>query len=292
MSDLKDKLATAMEKADFTPTPEIMNYVWKGPKVIQEDGTIKQEQYKLIDCSKDQLTAFLNHCYEMLYNKDNKNPGRIKVKTEVYQQIFKCNAELFVRTQIANGTTRFNFLAIIRKHLNDNSLSINDLKGLALKDIISNELYEYSDIPIEVVMDSCLDKSGLFSRQHITTTFILKQGLWLTNEEYKEHEVNIKNKAKKDVEEYFKKVLGVNKKHNLKIVSTGLNLAEMKEALSIKDVKYSLMGTEKLRILRDKLLFVLLKDIDNHIDQWQNLIVKIQAIMEYKFGVNESISNK
>lgn len=291
MSDLKDKLTTAIENAAFVPAPEIMNYIWKGPKIIQNDGTIKQEQYKLIDCSKEQLVGFLNHCYEMLYNKDNKNPGRIKVKTEVYQQIFKCNAELFVRAQIANGITRFNFLAIIRRHLNDNSLSINDLKGLTLKDIISNELYEYGDIPVEVVMDSCLDKSGLFSRQHITTTFILKQGLWLTNEEYKEHEAYIKNKTKKDIEEYFKKVLGVNKKHNLKIVSTGLNLAEMKEALSIKDVKYSLMGTEKLKILRDKLLFVLLKDIDNHIEQWQNLIGKIQAIIEYKFGSNESSNN-
>ena len=291
MSDLKDKLTTAIENAAFVPAPEIMNYIWKGPKIIQNDGTIKQEQYKLIDCSKEQLVGFLNHCYEMLYNKDNKNPGRIKVKTEVYQQIFKCNAELFVRAQIANGITRFNFLAIIRRHLNDNSLSINDLKGLTLKDIISNELYEYGDIPVEVVMDSCLDKSGLFSRQHITTTFILKQGLWLTNEQYKEHEAYIKNKTKKDIEEYFKKVLGVNKKHNLKIVSTGLNLAEMKEALSIKDVKYSLMGTEKLKILRDKLLFVLLKDIDNHIEQWQNLIGKIQAIIEYKFGSNESSNN-
>jgi len=292
MTKLAEALSEAIEKSEFVPAPEIMNYIWKGPKMIQSDGTIKQDQFKLIDCSKEQLQGFLNHCYEMLYNKDNKNPGRIKVKTEVYQQIFKCNAELFIREQISNGTTRFNFLAIVRKYLNENSISMNDLKGLTLQNIIKNELYEFKDIPVEAVMDTCLDKGGLFSRQHITTTFILKQGLWLTNDEYKEHETNIKGKQKKDVEEYFKKVLNVNKKHNLKIISSGLSLVDMKEALSIKDVKYSLMGTEKLKILRDRLLFILLRDIDNHIEQWQNLSTKIRIIIDYKFGVDESTNNK
>jgi hypothetical protein len=292
MNDIQVILSDAIEKADYKPIPEIMNYVWKGPKVITADGTIEQEQHKLIDCSKEQLTGFLNHCYEMLYNKDNKNPGRMKVKTEVYQQIFKCNAELFIREQISNGTTRFNLFAIIRAYLEENNINLNDIKGYTLKDIIKNELYEFKDIPVEIVMDACLDKCGLFNRQHITTTFILKQGLWLTNNEYKEHETQIKGVAKKDVEEYFKKILNVNKKHNLKIISSGLSLEDMREALTIKDVKYSLMGNEKLRILRDRLLFVLLRDIDNHIEQWQNLMLKIQAVMEYKFGSDESVSNQ
>ena len=292
MNQLQEVLKEAIQKGNYEPAPEVMNYVWKGPKMIQPDGTIEQDQFKLVDCSKEQLQGFLNHCHEMLYNKDNRNPGRIKVKTEVYQQIFKCNAELFIRDQISNGTTRFNLFSIIRQNLEENNINLNDIKGFTLKDIINNELYEFKDIPVETVMDACLDKCGLFSRQHITTTFILKQGLWLTNDEYKEHEVNIKGLAKKDIEEYFKKVLNVNKKHNLKIISSGLSLADMKESLSIKDVKYTLMGTEKLRILRDRLLFVLLRDIDNHIEQWENLSLKIRTVMEYKFGVNESISDK
>lgn len=292
MTELQDKLQAAIEKSDYKPIPEIMNYVWKGPKIVQPDGTIYQEQHKLMDCSKEQLQNFLNHCYEMLYNKDNKNPGRLKVKTEVYQQIFKCNAELFIREQISNGVTRFNLFALVRQYLDENKINMNDLKGYTLKDIISTELFEYKDVPVETVMDACLDKSGLFSRQHITTTFILKQGLWLTNEEYKEHEVNIKGKDKKEVEEYFKKVLNVNKKHNLKIISTGFSLNDMREALTIKDVKYSLMGTEKLKILRDRLLFVLLRDVDNHIEQWQNLISKIQSVMDYKFIDNVQIGSK
>lgn len=292
MNEMQEILSEAIEKADYKPIPDLVNYVWKGPKTIAADGTIEQEQYKLIDCSKEQLVGFLNHCYEMLYNKDNKNPGRMKVKTEVYQQIFKCNAELFIRDQVSNGTTRFNLFAIIRAYLEENNINLNDIKGYTLKDIIKNELYEFKDIPVETVMDACLDKCGLFSRQHITTTFILKQGLWLTNEEYKEHESQIKGVAKKDVEEYFKKILNVNKKHNLKIISSGLSLADMREALAIKDVKYSLMGVEKLRILRDRLLFVLLRDVDNHIEQWQNLMLKIQAVIEYKFGSDEQVSNQ
>lgn len=290
MTSLKEVLASAIENSQFTPEPEINSYIWKGPKVIDSEGNIHQEQIRLIDCSKEKLQEYLEHCKEMLNNRDNKNPGRYKVKDEVYQQINKCNAELFIREQIDKTVTRFNFLTMLRKYFSDSNISINDIKNLVLNDIVSGELSEYSNIPADVIMDTCLDKAGIFNKQHLTTTFILKQGLWLTPAEYKEHELFIKNKSKKDVEEYFKKILNINKKHNLRISSAGLTLAEMKEALGIRNTKYSLMGTDKLRILRDKLLFVLLKDIDNHIEQWQNLMYKIQLVLSYKYP-NEPVSN-
>jgi hypothetical protein len=288
------QMQEALEKvitSEFMVEPDFTKYLWKGPKTINPDGTVHQEEYKLIECTEAQLLGFLKHAVQMLENKDMKNPGRFKVRKEIFTQIHKCNAELFIREQINRSVTRFNFLSIIREYLHANNITQTDLKGLTLKDIIKNDLYEYADIPVDIVIEACLDKAGLFNKQHLTTTFVLKQGVWLTHEEYQEHIDSIKGKAKKQVEEYLKLTLGVNPKHNLRITSSGLTLAEMKEALAVKEVKYSAMGGEKLRILRDKLLFALLKDVDDHINQWNNLIANIEEVLNYKRQGNVSVSN-
>lgn len=275
---IKEALENAIPE-NFVLEPEYTKYIWKGPKTIKEDGTFQQQEYRLVDCTEEQLVSFLKHANQMLENKDVKNPGRFKVRKEIFLQIHKCNAELFIREQVGRGITRFNFISIIREYLHNNQITLSDLKGSTLKDIIQNDLYEYSNVPVDVVMETCLDKSGVFNKQHLTTTFILKQGVWLTHEEYQEHINHIKGKNKKQVEEYLKLILGVNPKHNLRITSSGLSLSEMKEALAIKEMKYSMMSSEKLRILRDKLLFVLLKDVDDHINQWTILISNIEEVL-------------
>ena len=81
---LAEKLA---EKAN-----DINNYVWKGPKINDV-----QEEIKLIDADFYQLQKFYNHCNEMLYNKDSKNPGRITLIGIVQDQIQRCRAELLIR---------------------------------------------------------------------------------------------------------------------------------------------------------------------------------------------------
>ena len=279
MTDMNNKLSGSEPKVI---SENIKNYIWKGPKKILPDGTIEQTQKKLIDCTTEELQNYLSHCNDMLHNNDIRNPGRYHVKKEVYEQIIKCNAELFLREQVSNGVSRFILLNEIRNLLVASNVSINELDGYTLQDIIVDLKKEYHNIPISIVIDSCLDKAGLFTKKHLTITFILKQGLWLSPEEFVEHEDEIKGKSKIEKEEYFKKVLNVNKKHTLKINSSGLSLAQLKEALNIKDAKYSQMSTEKLNLLRNYLLFVLLKDIDNHIDQWLQISKKIQAMIVYK----------
>ena len=88
MTVLGEKLKQALnEKSD-----NINEYVWKGPKV---NGI--QEEIKLVDADFDQLRKFYNHCEQMLYNSDVKNPGRITLLDIVTDQIQRCRAELLIR---------------------------------------------------------------------------------------------------------------------------------------------------------------------------------------------------
>lgn len=271
------------DKKESLVTEDVINsYIWKGPKKISTDGTIEQTQKRLVDCSEKELSEYWEHCNRMLYNTDTKTPGRYVVKKDIYDQIVKCNAELFIRESIQKGTSRFTLLNLIRNQAMSKELHVNDLGQVQLKTIFPDVKIDYADIPIPIIIESCLDKSGLFTKKHLTISFILKQGLWLTPEELKEHESEIKNKSKTEKEDYFKKILNVNKKHILKINSSGLNLAALKEALSIKDTKYSQMSIEKLTLLRNYLLLVLLEDVENHIHQWKQMIKKIEQVMLFK----------
>lgn len=45
---------------------------------------------------------------------------------------------------------------------------------------------EFSNLPIDLVIDGCLDTLGKFNKQHITLTFILKQGVWFFPQEMKD----------------------------------------------------------------------------------------------------------
>ena len=78
MTVLGDKLREALnDKAN-----DVNSYVWKGPKV---NGV--QEEIKLVDADYDQLKRFYNHCEQMLYNSDTKNPGRLTLLDIVSDQI-------------------------------------------------------------------------------------------------------------------------------------------------------------------------------------------------------------
>ena len=68
MTVLGDKLQAALSEK----TNDINSYVWKGPKVHGE-----QQEIRLVDATYDELRKWYNHCQQMLYNDDTKNPGRV-----------------------------------------------------------------------------------------------------------------------------------------------------------------------------------------------------------------------
>ena len=91
MTVLGDKLQEALNANN------VNNYVWKGPK--GPNGV--QEEVKLMDCSYEQLSKFYQHCMQMLYNTDSKNPGR--------RTLF---AEFVLRTEISSQTRTLKFILL------------------------------------------------------------------------------------------------------------------------------------------------------------------------------------
>ena len=178
MTILKERL----EEAIASKNSDIKNFVWKGKKQ-EVDGTIIQEEVKLVNATDEQLNSFYQHCKSMLYNQDKQNPGRYVLIEMIKDQIEKCNCELFLRWLQDKGKPRFNFLSDIRNVL-DNNKEL-DPKTTPISVIVGGCPDEFKQIPISLVMDGCLDRLGKFNKQHITLTFILKQGLWFSPQELK-----------------------------------------------------------------------------------------------------------
>ena len=66
-----------------------------------------------------------------------------------------------------------------------------------LKVMFSNLPDAFEDLPIDLVLDASLDRLGAFNKKHITRTFILKQGVWLTPTEIKELSANLASLERK-----------------------------------------------------------------------------------------------
>ena len=68
---VKEKLEEALAAKDNN----IKSFIWKGAK--EEFGGEKvQSEYRLVDCTEEQLRSFYQHCKSMLYNTDKAHPGR------------------------------------------------------------------------------------------------------------------------------------------------------------------------------------------------------------------------
>lgn len=177
MTVLGDKLKEALNgKAN-----DVNSYVWKGPKV---NGV--QEEVKLVDADYDQLRQFYNHCEQMLYNSDTKNPGRITLLGIVSDQIQRCRAELLIRwlraeKQYTNTRCLEDLKAIIQN--NKEVLTNKTIKTYPIGDIINGIPVEFREVSVSLVMDACLDSLGLFDNSHLTLNFIVKMGLWFTQQE-------------------------------------------------------------------------------------------------------------
>ena len=82
-----------MSKVLNTEPVELLNiesFIWKTEKTKELDGTILQNEVKLIDCSKEQLNKFYTHCEIMLTNTDKDNPGRKVLLNIVKDQRIRC----------------------------------------------------------------------------------------------------------------------------------------------------------------------------------------------------------
>lgn len=273
---LGERLEAAMSKKS-----EFDTYIWKGNKTIDENGRYKQSEKRLIDMSEKELQSAYEHCKTMLFNGDSKNPGRYSVLKLISNQRDKCGAELFLRyVESKELFTRFTLIGTINEFLDKNKEALKGMKP-TIGTMFSSVPDNFEKVPLELLMDGCLDRLGIFNKKHITRSFILRQGVWLTSSESKDLKENSTSKEYNQILE-LRERLGLKEIEKLYINSTGLNYAQMRAMMTLKpNKKYVDLTTLQLEILRNRVLFSLEEDVKKHIAAWETRMEQIEKVAEH-----------
>lgn len=278
MTVLEDKLREALnDKAN-----DVNSYVWKGPKV---NGV--QEEIKLVDADYDQLKRFYNHCEQMLYNSDTKNPGRLTLLDIVSDQIQRCRAELLIRWLRAEKQyTNTRCLEDLRITIKNNKeiLTNETIKVYPIGNILNGIPVEFREVPVSLVMDACLDSLGLFDNSHLTLNFIVKMGLWFTQQEMQKDLYRKDPVTGKAVNRLLvvSKELRLNPSISLKICDTGLSYAEFRSMCRLKRDKYANLTSDQLRLLSSKVLYRFQNQCEGQAKQWKDKMEEIKKVAELK----------
>ena len=278
MTVLGDNLKQALNDK----VEDINTYVWKGPKV---NGV--QEEIRLVDADYDQLKKYYNHCNQMLYNTDGKNPGRLTLINIVSDQIQRCRAELLIRwlraeKQYTNTTCLEDLKEVIRK--NKSVLTQETIKTYPIGNIMSGLPIDLEQVPISLVMDACLDSLGQFDNSHLTLNFIVKMGLWFTQQEMQKDLYRKDPNTGKAVNrlEVVSKELRLSPLVSLKICDTGLSYAEFRSMCRLKRDKYANLTSDQLKLLSSKVLYRFQNQCENQAKQWEDKMEEIKKVAESK----------
>ena len=171
MSEFGDKLSEALSKKNNVNT-----YIWKDKK---ENG--QQVEHRLIDFDLKTLQEKFNLCEQMLYNTDARRPGRLVLLDIVNDQILRCRAELLVRwIRHARECTSTMLLESIRTMISNNKdiLTQDTIKTVPIGEIMTGiDDLDFRKIPINLVLDACMDYLGIIDTSHLTFNFVLRMGL-------------------------------------------------------------------------------------------------------------------
>lgn len=278
---IAEKLTEAIE----AKKNDVKSFVWKLAR--KSDGT--QEEIKLVDATPEQLQTFYNHCNSMLYSKDKINPGRKVLLDLIKEQREKCNAELFLRKLEKGSITadnkpypRYLFIQDINAFLSQNKDSFprEELKNISIATCINGLPREFERISIDTVLDGCLDKFGYLDNKHITFSFIINLGIYLTPDEMKDFlEIDAEGNKRSRLE-VIKERLNINPNVHIVVKPSGLNFTELRAMLGLRYKKYSELTTDQLLALRNKVLFRLEQEVEYHISQWEERINQIKKAAE------------
>lgn len=284
MNSLKEGLTAAIEAKNN----DITTFVWKGPKE-ELNGQKFQEEIRLVDAADEQLMAFYEHCKSMLYSKDPINPGRYTLVDLIQEDREKCNTELYLRylegvympDQQRSKYPRFMYLQAINKYLSRNSdtYPANTWNELPISEFTDGVPEEFTQIPVNMVMDGCLDKLGKIHKKPITLNFLTKLGVWLTPDEMRDLTEHDENTGKvRDRLEVIKERLGLKPIVRLRVNPTGLSYAELRAMVNLKNKKFSELTTEQLLVLRNRILFLLENHSINCAELWIQQMRNIRMV--------------
>ena len=270
------------EKEAVKKEQDINSFIWKGQKRIDENGTYQQNEKRMVDMTEEELKSAYAHGKTMLFNRDIHDPGRYLVLEIVSDQRDRCGAELFLRyAEQEKGISRITLIGSINEFLTNNKevlAGIRPVLDLAFQNLPD----EFKNIPLDLVLDGCLDRLGAFTKKHITRAFVLRQGVWLTPVEAKDlvekdHFGN--SMSKLDV---IRERLNIKDVERLSINSKGLNFTELRAMLSLRpNKKYRELTTMQLETLRNRILFILEETVSKHIDAWQIRMAQLEKVAKY-----------
>lgn len=279
MTMLREKLMEAIEAKNN----DTKSFVWKLAR--KSDGT--QEEVKLIEATPEQLNTFYNHCKSMLYSEDKLNPGRYVLLKIIEDQRKKCNVELFLR-KLESGSIcadkqpypRHLYIQDIRTYMNahKDDFPSSELKNISISACTGGLPREFERISIDDVLNGGLDQLGYFDNKHITFSFILNMGVYLTPTEMKEFDEKDKDGNTRSKLEVIKERLGIKPSVRLTVKPTGLNFSELRAMVNLKSKKYSDLTTDQLTVLRNKVLFRLENEVMFHIEQWEERMRQIELV--------------
>ena len=283
MTVMKDKLMEAIEAKNN----DIKSFVWKFPR--KQDGT--QDEIHLINASPEQLNQFYKHCYSMLNSTDKLNPGRYVLLNIIKEQRVKCNVELYLR-KLESGEIcadkkpypRHLYLQDIRSFMDNHKKDFptDKLDSISIASCTNGLPREFERISINDVLDGCLDGLGFLDNKHITFSFILNMGVYLTPSEMKEFDEKDKDGNTRSKLEVIKERLNIKSSVRLTVKPTGLNFSELRAMVNLKPKKYSELTTDQLLVLRNKVLFRLENEVMFHIDQWEERIRQLKLVADSK----------
>lgn len=289
MTTLKDKLVNAIDSKNN----DLKSFVWKMAK--NAEGT--QKEIHLVDATDAQLQQFYDHCQSMLYSTDKLNPGRYVLLDIISEQRKKCNTELFLR-KLESGAIcadsepypRYVYIQNLRAFLNNNKSQFpsNELKNISISECTNGIPREFQDVSIENVIDGCLDQLSTIDNKHITFSFILNLGVYLTPAEMKDFDEKDKDGKTRSKLEVIKERLNIKPSVRLTVKPTGLNFNELRAMINLKAKKYSELTTDQLTVLRNKVLFRLENEVQYHIEQWESRKKEILKVAESRgLTINE-----
>lgn len=278
---MREKLIEAME----AKSNDIKSFVWKLAR--KADGT--QEEIRLVDATPEQLNRFYKHCQSMLYSNDKLNPGRYVLLNIIEEQRKKCNVEIFLR-KLESGSIcadgqpypRHLYIQDLRAYMNTHKSEFpsNELKNISITSCTGGLPREFERISIEEVLDGGLDQLGYFDNKHITFSFILNMGVYLTPAEMKEFDEKDKDGNTRSKLEVIKERLNIKSTVRLTVKPTGLNYSELRAMVTLKPKKYSELTTDQLTVLRNKVLFRLENEVLFHIDQWEERMRQLKLVAD------------
>lgn len=264
-----------LKEAILAKDNDINSMMWKS-----KNGT----EVRLMDLSQADLKKCLKHCEQMLYNKDVYKPGKFVIRANIQKCWDSCNAVLFSRFlyyEVQNSSIKTNkdlldFINYQRRH---RDVSVDDYITV----LFDNVPPIFEKIKVGKLMDVCFDKLDVLNRKMITDSFIISQGIWLTDSEKRDlteydEEGNLRNRM-----DVIKERLCLNPEVKLRVLSTGLSYSEFRALVQLPALpKIADLSTIALKTLRDKVLLLLDNDLDYHINKWTKLLDNIKRVAEYK----------